>query len=74
MQEWLSSQWFLVGGGKNGAILFIAHFGVTGMPDGIFSNQKPKLGKFGRALELKMLVYFMVILNILQAVGKFLGP
>jgi hypothetical protein len=32
-----------------------------GLPDGIFSTKNPNLGKFWRVLQLKMLVYFMVI-------------
>jgi hypothetical protein len=31
------------------------------LPDGLFSNQNPNLGKFWRALEWIMLEYFMVI-------------
>jgi hypothetical protein len=38
---------------------------VPGLPDGIFSDQKnPDLDKFWRALEWKMLVYFMKIWNV----------
>jgi hypothetical protein len=34
----------------------------SGLPDGLFSKQKiPNLGKFWRAIEWKMLVYFMTI-------------
>jgi hypothetical protein len=39
---------------------------VAGLPDGIFSNQNPNLGKFWRVLQRKMLEYFMSILYILQ--------
>jgi hypothetical protein len=42
---------------------------VPGLPDGFFSNQKNNLGKFWRALDLKMLLYFMAIWNILQTFG-----
>jgi hypothetical protein len=38
----------------------------AGLPDGIFSNQKSQCGKFWRALERKILVYFMAIWNILR--------
>jgi hypothetical protein len=39
----------------------------TGLPDGIFSNQKnSNLGKFWNPLKWKTLVYFMPIWNILQ--------
>jgi hypothetical protein len=34
------------------------------LPDGLFSNQNPNLGKFWRALDWKMLMYFMAIWNI----------
>jgi hypothetical protein len=30
----------------------------AGLPDGIFSNQNPNLGKFWRDFQLKVLVYF----------------
>jgi hypothetical protein len=33
-------------------------------------TQNPNLGKYWRALELKMLVYFMVIWNILRPFGN----
>jgi hypothetical protein len=46
---------------------------APGLPDGIFSYQNPKLGKFWRALEWKMLVYFMSIRNILWQFGIFHG-
>jgi hypothetical protein len=29
----------------------------AGLPDGIFSNQNPNLGKFCRVLQWKMLIY-----------------
>jgi hypothetical protein len=37
-----------------------------------FQNKNPNLGKFWRALEWKMLLYFMVIWNILRSFGIFL--
>jgi hypothetical protein len=40
------------------------HSRGAGLPDAIFSNQQSNLGKFWRALELKMLFYFMVMWNI----------
>jgi hypothetical protein len=43
------------------------------MPDGIFSDQSCNLGKFGRALQWKMLVYFMNIWSILRPFDKFYG-
>jgi hypothetical protein len=39
----------------------------SGLPDG------PNLGKFWRALELKLLVHLMAVLNILQPSGIFYG-
>jgi hypothetical protein len=39
----------------------------------IFEPKHPNLGKFWRAFELKMLVYFMVICNILHPFGIFYG-
>jgi hypothetical protein len=38
-----------------------------------FQTKNPHLGKFWRALEWKMMVYFMVIWNILRSVGIFYG-
>jgi hypothetical protein len=47
---------------------------TPGLPDGLFSNQKNRnLGKFWRALERKMLVYFMTIWNILRPFGIIYG-
>jgi hypothetical protein len=34
---------------------------VSGLPDGLFSNQNPNLGKFGKDLDWKMFKYFMAI-------------
>jgi hypothetical protein len=42
-----------------------------GLPDGIctyFQTKNPTLRQFRSALELKMLVYFLVICNILQPI------
>jgi hypothetical protein len=36
-----------------------------------FQNKNPFWGKFWRALEWKMLAYFLVICNILRLFGKF---
>jgi hypothetical protein len=36
------------------------------LPDGIFYTKNPNLGIFWSALELKMLVYFMVIWKLLR--------
>jgi hypothetical protein len=36
-----------------------------------FQTKNPNLGKFWRALDWKMLVYFMAIWNILQKFGIF---
>jgi hypothetical protein len=36
-----------------------------------FQTKNPNLGKFLRALERKMLIYFMVFWNILRTFGKF---
>jgi hypothetical protein len=38
-----------------------------------FQTKNPNLGRFCRALELKMLIYFMIIWNILQPSGIFYG-
>jgi hypothetical protein len=43
----------------------------SGLPDGLFSNQNPNFGQFWRALEWKMLTYFMAIWNILPIFGIF---
>jgi hypothetical protein len=37
-----------------------------------FQTKNPNLGKFWRALDGKMLIYFMDIWNILRTFGKFL--
>jgi hypothetical protein len=37
----------------------------------IFKPKDPNLGKFLRALEWKMLIYFMDFWNILRTFGKF---
>jgi hypothetical protein len=39
-----------------------------------FQTKNPNLGKFWRAFELKIVVYFMVIRNILRSFGVFLWP
>jgi hypothetical protein len=36
-----------------------------------FQTKNPNLGKFWRAVDWKMLIYFMAILNILQTFGIF---
>jgi hypothetical protein len=41
------------------------------LPDGIFSDQKSKLGYIWRALKKKMLVCFVTVLNILRPFGIF---
>jgi hypothetical protein len=38
-----------------------------------FQTKNPNLGRFWRAFEWKMLVYFMVILNFLWPFGIFYG-
>jgi hypothetical protein len=43
----------------------------TGLPDGIFSNQKSQYGKFWRVLRWKMLAYFMAIWYTLWLFGIF---
>jgi hypothetical protein len=42
----------------------------AGLPDGLFSKN-PNLGKFLRALDCKMFIYFMAIWNILRTFGIF---
>jgi hypothetical protein len=39
-----------------------------------FQTKNPNLGKFWRALEWKMLLYFMTIWNILWPFGIIYGP
>jgi hypothetical protein len=39
-----------------------------------FQTKNTNLGKFWRAFELKIVVYFMVIWNILRSFGVFLWP
>jgi hypothetical protein len=41
----------------------------SGLPDGISSNQNPNLGKFQRALDWKLSIYFTAISNILRTFG-----
>jgi hypothetical protein len=38
-----------------------------------FQTKDPNLGKFGRALQWKTLVYFIAIWSILQPIGIFNG-
>jgi hypothetical protein len=46
----------------------------AGLPDGLFSNQNPILGKFWRVLFWKILVYFMAtVYNCQLPIGKFNG-
>jgi hypothetical protein len=39
-----------------------------------FQTKNPNWGKFWRALEWKILVYFMIIWNILRPIGVHYGP
>jgi hypothetical protein len=43
----------------------------AGLPDVFFLNQKSQFGRFLRALDWKMLIYFMAIWNLLQTFGIF---
>jgi hypothetical protein len=43
----------------------------AGLPDGMFSNENPKLGKFWRVLQWKILAYFMSLWYILRLIGMF---
>jgi hypothetical protein len=43
----------------------------TGLPDGLFSNQKYQFGKKIRASDWKMLIYFMAIWNNFWIFGIF---
>jgi hypothetical protein len=45
-----------------------------GLPDGIFTNKNPSLGKFWSDLQWKMLVYFIAIWSIIRQHGMFLRP
>jgi hypothetical protein len=58
--------------------LFSACFETAGLPDGIFSNKNPNLGKFWRATENVDLVYghlkyITVIWFILRPFGNFVA-
>jgi hypothetical protein len=69
---------YLLGGHKSkhhkSASKLSSAFGIgAGLPDGSFSFQNSNLGTIRRALELKMLVYLMTILNILLPYGIFYG-
>jgi hypothetical protein len=44
---------------------------ATGLPDGLFSNQKSQFGKKSRSSDWKMLIYFTAIWNILWTFGIF---
>jgi hypothetical protein len=41
------------------------------LPDGFFQTKNPNMGKFWRALDWKIIVYFMAIWNILCPIGIF---
>jgi hypothetical protein len=45
----------------------------TGLPDGIFSNQKSQIGTFFSALEWKWVVYSLAIWNIFWPFGILCG-
>jgi hypothetical protein len=45
----------------------------SGLPDGLFSNQNPNLGKFWRVLLWKILLYFMTIWPILRQLEILYG-
>jgi hypothetical protein len=57
--------------GRTDRVLLPEGYIQTGLPDGIFSNQKPH--KFWCVLQWKMLVYLMDIRPILQAFDMFYG-
>jgi hypothetical protein len=46
---------------------------AAGLPDGLFSNKNPNLGKIWRALKCKMLLYFMIIWNMSWPFGIMYG-
>jgi hypothetical protein len=46
---------------------------TSGLPDGIFSNQKSKFGYFLEILQLKAVVNFFDIWSILQLFGILYG-
>jgi hypothetical protein len=39
---------------------------MSGLPDGLLSNQNLNLGNFWSAFDWKMLIYFIAICNILE--------
>jgi hypothetical protein len=47
---------------KHGKDCLQCHF-LSGLPNGLFSNQKSQFGEIFRALDWKMLIYFMSIWN-----------
>jgi hypothetical protein len=47
---------------------------APGLPDGLFSNKNSNLGKFWRALECKMWLYFIIIRNIFSVIWYNLWP
>jgi hypothetical protein len=46
---------------------------TTGLPDGLFSNQKPQFGHILEGLGMENDGIFMTIWNILGPFGKFNG-
>jgi hypothetical protein len=50
----------------------LPHISRAGLPDGFFKPKNPSLGKIGRALDWRLLIYFMTIWNILRAFGTFM--
>jgi hypothetical protein len=48
-------------------------FFCPGLPDGLFSTQNPNFGQFWRALQWKILVYFMTIWSTLRPLEIFYG-
>jgi hypothetical protein len=47
---------------------------LSGLPDGLFSNQKSHFGKFWRALEWKILEFFYDKLGYFTAIWYTLWP
>jgi hypothetical protein len=67
--KWIAS-FLVISGPTFGKIIFAQKHSKPGLPDGLFSNQKTNnLGKFWRALDWKMFIYFLAICNMLRMFG-----
>jgi hypothetical protein len=71
--KWSSQIFFLQNFGPNKCFVWLKYTSEQGCQMVYFQPKNQKLGKFGRALNWKILVYFMDIWKILWPFGIFNG-